>query len=114
MARLVKEARRYYLVANGVYLDVSDAIEAEVRLRLALDQRLAEYNAEIDSRVHFKLAATAAQLITAKKHLAFLLEKAQGAFDAWAKTGNPHGAMIVLRPHLSIVQKWLDDTRSSD
>lgn len=114
MARLVKNSGRYYLVDTGVYIEITDVIEAEIKARLDLERRLADYNQHVDSRVHFRLAATTAQLTTARNHLRVLLGKAESAFDAWAKGGNLHGSMIAVRPYLSIVQKWLDDSKGED
>lgn len=113
MARLVKDSGRYYLVGEGIYEDVTEAVESEVRARIELERKLIEYNQTVDSRVHFRAAAAQAQLATSQNHLHNLLDRAQATFDAWAHTGNPHGAMISLRPYLSIVKKWLDDTKDS-
>lgn len=114
MARVVKDGGRYFLIAEGVREDVTEAIETEIRVRLEIERRLAEYNRDIEARTNFRLAATRMQLNTAKSHLANLLGKAQNAFDAWAKDGNPHGAMIAMRPYLSIVKKWLEDSKDND
>lgn len=114
MAKVVKEGTRFYLIAEDARHDVTEAMETEIRIRLEIERRLAEYNRDIEARTNFRLAATRMQLSTAKSHLANLLGKAQGAFDAWAKDGNPHGAMIAMRPYLSIVRKWLEDSKDND
>lgn len=114
MARLVRQAGRYYLVGDNVYKDITPIIESEIKRRVEMEKLLLEYNFDISSNLHAKLANTKAQLVTAKKHLSLLLLKSSEVFDLWATTGNPHGAMLSLRPYLSIIKKWLEDSTKEE
>lgn len=109
MAKIVKDSGRYYVVVDGTLTDVTAEIEFEIKQRLELEQKLAEYNREIEGSVKIQLVETKQKLSSAKKHLILLVDAAQKVFEQWSTTGNPHGAMISLRPYLALSKKWLED-----
>lgn len=115
MPKLAKDSGRYYLImGNGTYEDVTDQIEKEVKSRVDLEKKLFEYNSEIDSQIHFRLARTMSRLTAIQKLLEEVLEKSQAVIDAWAKTGNPHGQVISLKHQVLLTQKWLEDMKKED
>jgi hypothetical protein len=115
MVKLAKDSGRYYLIlGNGNYQDVTEQIEKEVKSRVEIEKRLLEYNTEVDSQIHFRLAGVSSQLLTAKNLLADLTHKAEAVVDAWAKTGNTHGPMLALKQYLFLTAKWLEDSKKED
>lgn len=115
MPKLAKDSGKYYLILdNGTYEDITSQIEKEVKSRVDIEKRLFEYNVGVDSQIHFRLAKTSSQLMTAKLMLIDLLKKSQAVVDAWAKTGNAHGPILALRQYIHVVTKWLEEVKKEE
>jgi len=115
MAKLARDSGKYYLILdNGTYEDVTSQVEKELKARVDIERRLLEYNTEVDSQVHFRLARVSSQLTTAKSMLADIVKKSQAVIDSWSKTGNAHGPILSLKQYLYIVTKWLEDSKTED
>jgi len=103
--RLFKDSGRYYLLGEGLYLDITEQVLEEIQIQKDLDRHLLEYsrdNSTQDSElaiVRIRQKATRAQLVA-------LMGRAQAAYDSWAK-GQEHGDMLKLKRHIQALRSWL-------
>lgn len=111
--RLVKISGRYFLVGEGIYVDVTETLEKEWAARRSVELALAQYAKELEHSATSRAAELGSKFSTLRRHVVVLLGLANSCIDSWRKGDeNVHGRNIQrLESQVEQLKAWLQQVK---